>query len=375
MIYIGVVRKSTANFGGIAKQVINTCAGINMSSNFKAYLITDNANSMLANEARNNNISVLVTNLDLKLSSIIKLNRLITNNDIKIIQTHMFKEYVLVGILRKFNSKFVLFYRIHTYINRAYVSARKKKIYHLIVRFLDKGTAKYIPINDFVKNELIDFTHIDQSKIEIVSDGVKSIGVPLKYNKWPNYSIALVGNPSEVKRIDVLINATAKLLEIGIPVKVHIIGGENHGMNGSQNDYTVKLINFAKEKKVYDNFIFHGFISDIYPILKNMDIIILTSENEGTPNSLLEGMSIKKIIVSSNVGGVPEFVKHKKNGFLFANGNYVELAYLIKEIYDMSIDEIATISDNGYKTWRTDYSDEIMIEKLICIYKRQLYDQ
>ena len=47
-----------------------------------------------------------------------------------------------------------------------------------------------------------------------------------------------------------------------------------------------------------------------------MDIVCLTSINEGTPVSLLEAMASQKIVIATPVGGVPDFVKNGENGFL-----------------------------------------------------------
>src|SRR5256885_7658840 len=45
-------------------------------------------------------------------------------------------------------------------------------------------------------------------------------------------------------------------------------------------------------------------------------IFVLTSEHEGTPNVLLEAMATRLPVVATNVGGVPEIVRHGHTGFL-----------------------------------------------------------
>lgn len=55
--------------------------------------------------------------------------------------------------------------------------------------------------------------------------------------------------------------------------------------------------------------------------LKNCDVYILPSYNEGLPISILEAMSYAKPIISTNVGGIPEIVIPSQNGFLIEPGD------------------------------------------------------
>jgi glycosyltransferase involved in cell wall biosynthesis len=55
---------------------------------------------------------------------------------------------------------------------------------------------------------------------------------------------------------------------------------------------------------------------DMASVYQSADIFVMTSEFEGTPNVLLEAMASGLPVVSTNVGGVPEIVRHGDNGFL-----------------------------------------------------------
>jgi glycosyltransferase involved in cell wall biosynthesis len=51
-------------------------------------------------------------------------------------------------------------------------------------------------------------------------------------------------------------------------------------------------------------------------VLAGLDIVVLTSNNEGTPVSLIEAQAACKPVVSTNVGGVEDIIIHGENGFL-----------------------------------------------------------
>ena len=59
--------------------------------------------------------------------------------------------------------------------------------------------------------------------------------------------------------------------------------------------------------------------------LNQSDAYILPSYNEGLPISILEAMTYKLPIISTNVGGIPEVLKDKVNGLLIEPGSKKEL--------------------------------------------------
>lgn len=81
-------------------------------------------------------------------------------------------------------------------------------------------------------------------------------------------------------------------------------------------------------------------------LLRSCDVLILPSYNEGLPISILEAMSYGKAIVSTNVGGIPEIVKHGHNGYLFNPGD-LEALY---EILKMIIGDVGRVNRMGEKS-------------------------
>ncbi len=59
-----------------------------------------------------------------------------------------------------------------------------------------------------------------------------------------------------------------------------------------------------------------GFVDDIRDIISQSDCIVLPSYREGMPRVILEAMSMKKMVIASNVAGCREAVVNGENGFL-----------------------------------------------------------
>ena len=85
-------------------------------------------------------------------------------------------------------------------------------------------------------------------------------------------------------------------------------------------------------KYIYKNELNHfvkiiDFVENPFPLLKQTDLFILSSRYEGLPNVLLEALSLKNFIISSNCPtGPKEILLNGKGGLLFKVGDYKQLA-------------------------------------------------
>ena len=113
-----------------------------------------------------------------------------------------------------------------------------------------------------------------------------------------------------------LMDAHAQLLKDGFPHKIFVIG------DGEEKD---NLENQAKKLGVEDTFKLLGSLLNPYPYVKNADFFIMPSESEGWPLIIADTLILQKPIISTNVGGIPEMIEHKKNGYL--------IKYSTEEIY------------------------------------------
>jgi glycosyltransferase involved in cell wall biosynthesis len=76
--------------------------------------------------------------------------------------------------------------------------------------------------------------------------------------------------------------------------------------------------------------VFTSWRTDMNCVLNGLDIVMLTSLNEGTPVSIMEAMSAGRPVVATNVGGIAEMIQHQVNGFVCNNKQ--ELAAYVKDL-------------------------------------------
>jgi glycosyltransferase involved in cell wall biosynthesis len=76
----------------------------------------------------------------------------------------------------------------------------------------------------------------------------------------------------------------------------------------------------------HDTIEFKGEVTEMTPVYREADILVLTSEFEGTPNVILEAMASGLPVVSVKVGGVPEIVENHVTGFLIEPYDELKMA-------------------------------------------------
>ena len=170
--------------------------------------------------------------------------------------------------------------------------------------------------------------------------------------------LLFVGRLSLVKRIDILIDLTKKLLKEGFEIKTLIVG------DGEYKNYYETL---AKPIK---NIIFVGSVphTEIHKYFAVADVFILTSMSEGLPNVLLEVSACGKPIVATNTGGISDIIIHGKTGFLVKPNNVDSFVYYVKLLLK---DETLSrkLGENGYEHVRKQFNWNVITKKYESIYE------
>jgi len=95
--------------------------------------------------------------------------------------------------------------------------------------------------------------------------------------------------------------------------------------------------------------------NDIPLLLKQNEVLLITSLNEGLPNLANEAQATGTVVLASNVGGIPETVVDGYSGFLFAAGDYEALAKNMLKMVEISKD-LYSIGLNGRKNMEDNFS-------------------
>jgi len=108
-------------------------------------------------------------------------------------------------------------------------------------------------------------------------------------------------------------------------------------------------------------------------LLKECDVYILPSYNEGLPISILEAMSYGLVVASTNVGGIPEVIENGHNGYLFEAGDKPQIFETLQKIINDDSLRAAELRDRSFDIVENYYPEKV-IPKLKTFYKSLLIE-
>ena len=171
--------------------------------------------------------------------------------------------------------------------------------------------------------------------------------------------VGSVGALAPQKAHSYLLRAARELADVRPDVRYIIVGdGELEG----------ELKALARSLHLEEIVRFAGFRRDVPAVLAAIDVFVLSSRYEGTPNVLLEAMAAGTPVVATCVGGVPEIVVDGECGLLVPPADPVALADAIhRALRDDSLRQ--RLVANGAIRVR-DFSVERTIEKTELLYHK-----
>ena len=221
-----------------------------------------------------------------------------------------------------------IYHTFHGHVFHSYFGNFKTRIFKEIEKNLAKKSTKIIAISEIQKSELSKIHKIcPENKIEVIPLGfdlerfntdkdAKRKEFRKKWNLKENeIAIGIIGRLVPIKNHKFFIDAIQEVLKNSkVPIRAFIVGDGEEKQN---------IINYIKNKNLdfslnYNPATFHltSWIKEIDRVNSGMDIICLTSLNEGTPVSLIEAQASGKPIVSAKTGGIENIVLENKTALL-----------------------------------------------------------
>ncbi len=269
----------------------------------------------------------------------------------------------------------VIVHTFHGHVFHSYFGKLKTSIYKTIERYLAKKSDAIIAISPLQKNELC-----TQHKIAS-PDKVKVIPLGFDLDRFQerldekrktfrtNYNVAddevtigLIGRLTAIKNHNGFLDklkAVAKMTDK--KMTAFIIG------DGELRAEIEIKANRLMEKHANLNIVFTSWIKEIDLALPGLDIVALTSLNEGTPVSLIEAQAAGVPVISTNVGGVKDVLIAGETGVVvdsLATKDYEnELLALVE-----NKEKRKKMSQNGWN-----FVKEKFHYKRLCADMEQLY--
>jgi glycosyltransferase involved in cell wall biosynthesis len=251
-----------------------------------------------------------------------KIRKIIRQFKPDIVHTHASKAGLLGRLAAIHENTPVIVHTFHGHVFHSYFNPLITKTIINIERYLAKHTSAIIAISELQKRELVnDFKIAPENKFDVIPLGLdlskfsenkeqKRKQFRSEYNIPENViAIGCVGRLVSIKNHHLLIDAVKILKSLTSQKFEVIIIGDGYMKTELQNYIIQNNMTFRENAhQSPSDFYFTSWIKDIPLAYAGIDIVALSSKNEGTPVSLLEAQAAGKCVVSTNVGGVKDIL-------------------------------------------------------------------
>lgn len=310
-----------------------------------------------------------------------EVRRIIRDFRPHIVHTHAAKPGAIGRLAAAAEKVPVVVHTYHGHVFHSYFNPLKSKAFVQTERFLARKTSGIIAISNAQKRELVDdFKIADETKFEVIPLGLDldkfTQGQEQKRSKFRNefgladdvVAIGIIGRMVPVKNHQLFIKAISYVLKHTSKKVMAFIIGDGETRSEIEKIARQSGIDFTSPAR---QLIFASWRSDIDVVNAGLDVIALTSFNEGTPVSLIEAQAANKPIVSTEVGGISDVVTENVTALLSkVNDEQRFFDNLLRVVEDDQLRR--TLSGNGRERVMEKFSYQRLVRDTAELYNRLL---
>ncbi len=265
------------------------------------------------------------------LAAVRSVRQLMVARKIPLVHTHMAK----AGAVGRIAARSLLdrprtVHTFHGHVLEGYFTPRVERAFVESERWLARSTDVLIAVSPEIRDALLDL----------------SIGVPAQYHVVPlgleldsflaadepsGHLRSALGLPPDVP----LVGVVGRL----VPIKdhatmlraMHRLDGVHLAVVGD-GEMRQALTEQVRAAGLSDRVHFTGWRYDMAATLSDLDVVVLTSRNEGTPAALIEALAARRAVVATDVGGVKAVVVNDETGLLVEPGDEAGIAEKISRL-------------------------------------------
>mgnify|MGYP002640838541 CR=1 FL=1 len=247
------------------------------------------------------------------LRAFVRLVRAIREFEPDVVHTHTAKAGVLGRLAARVSGRKVsVVHTYHGHLLHGYFKPWKTRLLVHVERGLARITSQIVTVGMQVRRDLLNAGIGRDEQYVVIRSGVRikqppdsfvarqQLGLPQRVT-----TVALIGRLTKVKRPDRFIEVAANLVADNTEVFFVVAGG---------GEDEAEIMDAAVALQLPMTFL--GWRSDIETVLAASDVIVLTSDNEGTPLSLIQAALVGIPAVATDVGSVSEVVVDGVTGLL-----------------------------------------------------------
>jgi glycosyltransferase involved in cell wall biosynthesis len=316
------------NVGGPAIHVVNLTAGLD-PVRYQPLLVAGTENEAegsmldfaLFHGVRPTVIPEIVTAFSLAprdARALVKLYILIRREKPHIVHTHTAKAGFLGRVAARLAGVPVIVHTFHGHVLHGYYGPMKNELLRRVEQSLAWVTDRLVTVSEQVKNELVGYGIAKAEKISVVPLGfdldpfLNSHAQQGEFRREMGLSdehklVGIVGRIFPIKNHALFLESAARIAAQEPAARFVVVG---------DGVFRPNLENQARELGITDRVLFTGWRRDLPRIYADLNVLVVSSDNEGTPVSAIEAMASSCPVVATRVGGLPDLIQDQKTGRL-----------------------------------------------------------
>ncbi len=250
-----------------------------------------------------------------------------------IVETHTAKAGVIGRVAAALCRVPVVIHVYHGHVLHGYFSPAPTRLFVEIERRLARHSSCLLAVSRQVRSDLLDLGIGTRNRFEVMPLGLDldrfrsidgrrgELRAELGLGAVP--LVGIVARLAPVKAHDVFLRAAAALRERMPEARFVVVG---------DGELRASLEALAADLGLAGCVTFLGWRRDVERIYADLDLLVLSSRNEGSPIALIEAMASGRNVVATAVGGVPDVVRHGETGLLVGPDDHRALAASMEEL-------------------------------------------
>lgn len=263
---------------------------------------------------------------------------------------------------------------IHTYhghVFYGYFSPLKTKLIIFIEKILNLLSHQSIAISPEIFHDITDKYKIcNPQKTVLINVGIDTqifLSLPSPQISKKNFGIP----PDKfiIGFIGRLVNIKNPLGFIALAKELSKSNNNLHFVITGDGSLKEKVLRKIKEENLEDFFTILPWVNEVQQVLVCLDLLVMTSINEGTPLIIMEAMAIGIPVASTAVGGIPYLIEHEKTGLIISQDPNLQAEYLMKLISDYG-NKTSLIKSAAKEKILKNFSLEVLLRQTVELYNK-----
>jgi glycosyltransferase involved in cell wall biosynthesis len=264
------------------------------------------------------------------LSTVASLVRLLRRERPEIVHTHTAKAGAVGRLAAAIAGVPVVVHTFHGHVLDGYFSPAKTRAFVGVERFLARRTSRLVAVTPTVRDQVLErgIGHPNQFSVIRLGLDLEPFVAYSQHGGKLRTELKVPGDVPLVGIVGRLVPIKAHELFLAAAAHVAAASGAHFVIVGDgylRPQIEAQAAALGLTSRVH----MLGWRADLPEINADLDIVVLSSRNEGSPVALIEAMAAERAVVSTRVGGVADVIDDGRTGVLVPSGDAAALGAAI----------------------------------------------